>query len=292
MSFPVLSVIVLVEIGLFQFLSTGLTRSLFAVRLGEPPEAISGKVSAYMSRVFRFRFVAGAVLALPALLALCGWPPDSTVRKLMLAAVSVTSAVLFAVGFFLDGRTVRSLVGTLPESGVRRALLEPRTIRRWYAPTWEALPFATLVSTAVFVLWTASGAVRPPIMAWILLGIQAAFVVGALIYTLRFGVSVPNVSMRLASLRDRPETALLLGERLAAREMQYLMLAKIGVSLLLGVSVVHVSLRAGHHAWAPWFSAASWVLVGLLMLAFAAYLVRLMTLIRHTLDEREQPRNG
>ena len=54
----------------------------------------------------------------------------------------------------------------------------------------------------------------------------------------------------------------------------------------------HVALRAQHHELTSWFGTASWVLVGLLMLAFAGYIVRLTALVRRTVQECEPPRNG
>ena len=291
MSFPTLPVIVVAEICLFQFVSIGLTRSLFSVYLGKPPEGISDRVARYLSRVARFRFAIGGLLGLVVLTVLLGWPADPGVRKLVLAVVSVTSALAFGAGFVSDQQTVRSLVKTLPESAVRRASLAPRSIDQWYAPAWEVVPLVILGSTAAFVLWMASTSSLPEV-AWAMLGLQAAFVVGALFYTLRFGSAVPNVSQRVAALRDRPEIAMRLGERLAAREMQYMMLAKNGVALLLGVSVVHAVLRDHHHELTPWLGVASWVLVGLLMLAFAGYIVQVTALVRRTMQDSEQPRTG
>jgi hypothetical protein len=123
---------------------------------------------------------------------------------------------------------------------------------------------------------------------WLLQILQGVFVLGALFYTFRFGLVVPNVLQRLASLRDRPELAMRLGERLAAREIQYLMFAKTAVALLLGVSVVEHGLGALHHEAASLFEVTSWVIVGFLILLFAAYLIRLVALVRHI----SQQQNG
>lgn len=119
-----------------------------------------------------------------------------------------------------------------------------------------------------------------PTEMWVLQILQAAFVLGTLLYTARYGAAVPNVSSRLAMLRDRPEVALEFGERLAAREMQYFMAAKIGVALLLGVSTIEVALKALDHPSVAVAEAVSWVVVGVLVLMFAGFLLQIITLTK------------
>jgi hypothetical protein len=115
---------------------------------------------------------------------------------------------------------------------------------------------------------------------WALQILQAAVVVGGLVYTYRWGTAVPNVSARLATLRDRPELALKFGEQLARREMQYFMGAKIGVALLLGMSTVSVALETLGHSAAQVLDAAEWVIVGLLLVLFVAFTLTIVALTR------------
>jgi hypothetical protein len=277
----VLTFVVIGQIAVFQFLSVGFARSLFTAHLGKLPEPLGSKAAAYLDKARRYRFGLGLVLLLLALASLLGLPPDPQARKLLLVVVSLTSSAAFAFASVSDRRAVRAMRKALPEAGVRRASLQPRSASHWYPSAWEILPIAILVTTVVLAIALGRRLGHIATEMWVLQFLQAAFVIGALLYTSRYGVAVPNVSSRLAMLRDHPEVALEFGERLAAREMRYFMLAKIGVALLLGVSTVEAGLKALDHEAASLLGAVSWVIVGVLLVMFVTFVLQIVTLTKH-----------
>ena len=62
--------------------------------------------------------------------------------------------------------------------------------------------------------------------------------------------------------------------------MQYFMLVKIGVTLLLGVGTVRVALEALEHSAVPLLNAAKWVIIGLLLALFTAFILQIVALTR------------
>jgi hypothetical protein len=291
MSIPFIVLIIIAQIGVFQFGSPAFTRSVFALRLGIPPGPLADDVAAYFRKVTFARFTLGALLCLVALTALLGLPGDPGLRKLLLAIVSVTSSIAFAHAVRRDKQTLRTVSENLAKPSVRRASLEPRSIRRWYNPIWEVAPVAILAATMAFTVWIGYRLVDVPTQIWVYQVLQLVFVIGALIYTSRHGITVPNVSSRLAALRDQPELALRFGESLAAREMKYLMFAKIGVALLLGVDILNVGMRALDHGAASFVGNVSWAITGVLLLAFAGYVAQLVALTKRTMRQTEEPRH-
>jgi hypothetical protein len=238
MSFLALNLVVIGQIVVFQFASVPFTRSVFEARLGDLPHPLSTRSDDYLRKGARYRFALGAVLLVAALACTLGLPSDPQTRKLMLAVVSLISSAAFAIASFRDRRTVNALHRQLPDAGRRRASLRPRSISLWYHTSWEVLPVAVFLVTAGLTAVLARRLDPVPTEMWLLVSLQGAFVIGALLYTYRYGTGVPNVSSRLALFRERPELALEFGERLAEKEMRYFMQAKISVSLLLGVSAV------------------------------------------------------
>lgn len=290
MSTSVLAFIVIGQIAVFQFAAVAFTRSVFAATLGPIAEPTAAKCAAYLRRAGQRRFGLGGVLFALAVAGLLGIPADAGGRKILLAVASLTSAGALGGALFSDRRALRALREALPEGGVRRASLEPRTVSRWYRPIWELVPVAILVATVVLAASLGQRAGHIPARMWVLQILQAVVVVGGLVYTYRRGAAVPNVSARLATLRDRPELALKFGEQLAIREMQYWMGAKIGVALLLGVITVSVALETLEHSAAHVLNATEWVIVGLLLVLFLAYTLTIVTLTRRT--NAAQPKEG
>lgn len=288
MNSSVLALVVIGQIAVFQFAAVAFTRSLFAALLGYPSDPLAGESATYLRKASRYRFILGGVLLVFALASLIGLPADATTRKLLLAVVSLTSSGAFAYASVKDRRAVRSMRKALPESGVRRASLQPRAVSHWYGTAWEILPIAILLATVVLTITLGRRLGYITTKMWVLQILQAAFVIGALVYTIRHGIAVPNVSSRLPMLRDRPELALEFGERLAAREMQYFMVAKIGVTLLLGVGTVHVGLEALEHSAAPLLNAAKWAIIGLLLALFTAFVLHIVALTRRMQSQIQQ----
>ena len=187
----------------------------------------------------------------------------------------------FAAASLIDRRALQTLRDALPNSGIRRASLRPRSPSQWYGRSWEILPVALRLLTLALTITLGYRLGHIPTEMWVLQVVQAAFVMGALLYTVRHAAAVPNVSSRLAMLRDRPEVALEFGERLAAQEMQYFMAAKIGVALLLGVSTLEVGLEALDHPAGAFAGAVTWVVVGVLVVMFGGFHLQMITLTRN-----------
>lgn len=288
MNSHVLTFIVIGQIIIFQFVAVALTRSVFTVTLGNPSGPLLSRVSSYLRKVTWVRTALGAALLILAMTSFLSLITDASARKILLTAVSLASTAIFAAGLIHDRRTVRSMRRELPDAGMKRASLGPRSIADWYQPSWEAVPIALLLATVVLTVIVGLRLGEVPVKMGVLQILQAAFVVGALLYTVRYGIAVPNVSSRLPMLRDRAELALEFGEQLAAREMRYFLLAKIGVTLLLGVHTIRVGLEALHHGAASVLDAGEWIIVAVLLLLFAGYVMQIMTLTRGVLRRVEQ----
>jgi hypothetical protein len=281
MTFPILTIIVIGQIVAFQFLSIAFTRSLFVACLGTPAEPLSSELNDYLNKVRRYRFILGAALLLVVLAIVLGIPADSGVQKIVLAVVSVTSSAAFAMASIMDRRAARAMRDRLPGSERKVASLEPRSVSHWYHLVWEIVPAVILLATLAVTVAVGRRLGQPTTEMWVYQAFQAAFVMGAIFYTYRYGVTVPNTAARLAMLRDHPDVALEFGQRLAAKDMQYFMLAKIGVALLLGVNAVEAGLQALHHSAASILDSVSWVIVSILLVMFAAYVLTIVALTRH-----------
>lgn len=289
MSPNVLAFIVIGQIIVFQFAAVALTRSVFTVILGNPSGSLLDRMTSYLRKVTVFRVALGVVLLILAMTTVLGPFKEPPAGKILLAVVSLISAAAFAAGLIRDRRTARAMRSELHDAGIKRASLGPRSVADWYPPAWEAVPIALLLLTVVLTVSFGFQLQEVPVKMGVFQALQAAFAVGALLYTIRYGIAVPNVSSRLPMLRDRADLALEYGEQLAAREMRYFLSAKIGVTLLLGVATVGVGLKAMHHRAASILDAAEWVIVGALLLLFAAYVFQIVSLTRRVMRRVEQP---
>jgi hypothetical protein len=279
MSHFVLVLVVSVQIALFQFVSIVVTRRLFSMLLSHPNADSTVEAATYLQRIRRQRLTLGTVLLAVTFSGLFPLPAGPGVSAVLLAVASVTSAVAFSVASIQDRRLVESTREVDPGGGIKYASLEPRSLRHWYNPVWEALPIATLLATSVFTIWFGDRLGRIPIAMLIVLALQALFVVVAL---WRTAFHPPGVSSMPRLRCDRPEVALRLAEQLAANEMQFFMIAKVGISLLLAVMSLRIGLKTLDDPAAPSMNFAHWAIVGLLLLTFAGYLVRFMALTKRT----------
>jgi hypothetical protein len=292
MSSPVLALIILGQIVVFQFLSVPFVKGLFAAQLPYPPEGPDGAITDHLGKAKRHRFALGAILLVPLSITFFGLPSDPGMRKLLLAALSLLSSMAFAGASLIDRRALRTFRAQLPDAGVRRASLEPRSPSQWYGRSREIVPVTLVLLTLALAIPLVHRLGHIPTEMWVLQILQAAFVVGALVYTTRQGVAVPNVSSRLALLRDRPEMALEFGEQLAAQEAQYFLAAKIGVALLLGVSTLEAGLKTVGHPAAAVADAVSWVTVGVLVVLYAGFLTRIISLTKSMQRQIGEEVNG
>jgi hypothetical protein len=280
MNLSILALLIMAQVFVFQFAAVAFVRSVFSAVLGNPPEPLASKSALYLGKAGLHRVVLGGVLLLCALATLVGFPGDPTLRKILLAVVSVTSSGAFAWATVNDRRALRSMRDALPDAGVRRASLEPRAVSHWHGLVWDILPIVILLATVVLTIILGRRLGYVTTHMWVMQILQAVFVIGAVAYTFRRGVAIPNVSSRIAMLRDRPELALTFGKRLAAQEMQYFAIAKIGVALLLGISVAEAGLEPLNSPALSVLGVASWVIVGALLVLYAIFVSQIMILTR------------
>ena len=138
MTIAVLSVVVLAQIALFQFMSAFANRSLILQELRSLDGPVPDRLAEHSRRAPIVRMALGTVLGCLALLPLTGLLIGPGFGKLLLVVVSITSAIAFAFANARDRKMMRLLVDHLPGGGVRRASLEPRSLRQWYHPALES----------------------------------------------------------------------------------------------------------------------------------------------------------
>jgi hypothetical protein len=292
MNLLALLVVVLLQIGLFQFLSVFLTRAFPAVTVGgsDLPPRLARSTQRFRRTAGRFRFALGALLALAALIAVIGRVGPGS-GKLFLAGISVLSTAGMIAGYVRDRRTIRSMREQLPGTGIRWASLEPRTLGQQYHPAWEAVPIAVLVLSAAFTAWAVSRGISDgPGMQGIredaalrmiaTLAIQGLAILGLMVLAFHAVLTSSSIGVRLPMFRDRPEAALAVDASLRTAELRYFIAARIGIALLLGFHQVEIAAESWDHPAAPWIEAGGWMLVILLLVLFAGYIQRLVKLSR------------
>ena len=303
MTIAVLSLVVLAQIALFQFVSAIANRSLILQELRSLDDPAPARLAEHSRRAPIVRMVLGTVLGCLALLPLTGLIIGPGLGKLLLVVLSITSAIAFAYANARDRKMMRLLVDHLPGGGVRRASLEPRSLRQWYHPALEAIPIALFVATFLFLvgnpefIMTGQASANTDLSgdrlhALLLFGLQGLIVFGGLYHSLRKGVDVESMATHIPSLRKRPEVALRLGERLAGTQVRYFMFAKIGVALLLGAKVVEKVFEATGNPSASFWDAIGWGLLAVFLVGFFFYLRKVGTLSRRMQQEMDLANNN
>ena len=298
MTMAILALVVLAQIVLFQFIAALAERSIIRQELSSTDSPVPGPVTDHARRAPTVRMALGVVLACLAILPLTGLTGAPATGKVLLAVVSVISAVAFVVALAKDRRIMRLLADAMPGGSVRRASLERRTLSQWYHPAFEAIPIVIFVATALFLITTpglvfaGSNWVDPNVSSershvFVLFGLQGLLVLGALYLSIRKGVDVDSMAQSIPSLRKRPEVSLRLGEQLAGTQLRYFMFAKIGVASLLGAAVVENILEATAHPAAMLWDVFGWGTVGALLVSFFFYLRRVGRISRQMQQEME-----
>jgi hypothetical protein len=294
MTIAILSLMILGQIALFQFLAALANRSIMRqeFRLLEDPP--SDRLTAHVRRAPVFRIGLGVILGGLVLLPLTGYLADPLTAKLLLVGISLTSAVAFALANARDREMMRLLADLAPGGSVRRASLEHRSLRQYYHPLLEVIPILIFVATLIFLV-SVPGLVsagesmftgaRTHILA--LFGLQAVLVFGALYYAQRRGVNVNSMATYIPSLRQRPEVALRLGKELAGTQIRFFIFARIGIAALLGLTIVGKVLVASGDPSAFLWSAIRWGLFGVLLIGFLLYLKRVGRVSRRMQEEME-----
>lgn len=298
MTLTILSLVILSQIALFQFLSALANRSLVRQELrslnGFAPELLVQ----HSRRAPVIRMTIGTILVLISLLPWVGIPGDPGMGKLILAGVSILSAIAFTVANARDRKMMRLLADLSPGGSVRRASLEVRSLRQWYHPAIEAVPIVLFIATLLFLVsapeFVSTGSApgnsalageRTHIL--VLFGLQGLMVFGGLYYSLRKGLDVQTMAAHIPSLRRRPEVALRLGEQMAGTQLRFFMFARIAVVMMLGTKVVEHVLETTGAAGASLWDTAGWGLIGVLLITFFFYLRKVGRISREMQNEME-----
>lgn len=295
MTIAILSIVVLGQIALFQFLAALANRSIMQKEFRLLEESTPERLTDHVRRAPVFRIGIGVILGCLVLLPLTGMLANQTTAKLVLVGVSLASAGAFAFANSRDRKMMRLLAALAPGGSVRRASMEHRSLRQWYHPTLEVIPILLFVATLVFLVSTPSfitegasefSGARTHILA--LLGLQAVLVFGMLYYSQHKGVDVNSMAMYIPSLRQKPEIALRLGEELAGTQIRFFIFARIGIALLLGVTIVGKVLVVSADPGAFLWNIVRWGLLGVLMIGFFFYLKKVGRVSRRMQQVTEQ----
>lgn len=263
-----LLVVVLVQVLVFQVIAAGSSETLpsFLTGVGEPP----GESAREAREWGRGRRLPGLLLlAVAGVAGLAG--ADAAWGKLLLAGVSVTSAILFLVGYVRDRAELVTLGSRLPAPTVRTATLRRSGLGDAYDVRWESLPFVIAGLTLAATLWALADGGGAGLL-W-LPGVQVAVAGAGLIFSRWYARSGPQLSQRVRASLGDPDTALAIDDRLRFAELRALLGVKVGVVLLLALRQAgHVLATRGQDApailaWIEWS-----VILGLLVV-FAGYLL-------------------
>jgi len=290
MTMVVFVVVVLAQIVLFQFIAALANRSIIMEETSQMAGSVPETVANHARIAPIVRMGIGGVLASVALLAVLGLTDDQLTTKILIAGVSVLSAIAFGFGQATDRRVMRDLADAAPSGGVRRASLERRTLGMGYRPALEAIPLVLFVATAIFLLSTTGLSIgsevlgeRPRILVYF--GLQGPLVIAGLYRALRPVVGIASISQYIPSLRKNPEASIRLGEELAGTQLRFLLMAKIGLSALLGTTIVkNVLWATGSTAAATW-STLGWCILAVVMIAFGYYLRRIGKISRRMQEQ-------
>ena len=279
MTIVVLSLVILFQIGLFQFLAVLANRSIFQQELQLLGALAPDRLTNHARRPPVLQLGLGLILGCLVLLPLFGLPSDPVLGKLLLVSVSLISAIGFFFTRARDRAMMSLLIGYTPEGSVRRASLKCRSLRQWYHPAIEAIPIVIFVATLLFLTRVPEfiAADEPAFTAGrmyilTLYGFQGLLVFGAHFYALGKGVDVNSMATYLPSLRRQPEVALRLGEELAGTQVRFFMFMRIGVAALLGTTIVEKVFAAIGNPGVFLWQAIGWGLIGVLLISFFFYL--------------------
>jgi len=286
----ILVFVVLAQIGLFQFLTAVANRSILMEETSRMTHPIPASVTEHAHRAPIVRMGVGVFFTCVVVLAALGPIDNSVTAKILVAGVSVVSAVMFAVGQSHDRRFMRELADSDPDGGVRRASLEPRTFLTWYHPAIEVVPLVVFLATAVFLL-SAMGfgpgsdfkGDRTRILVYF--GLQGAVVAWGLYRCLRPVVGIASIASSIPSLRRHPEETMRLGEQLESTQLKFFVLVKIGISAMAGVLVVKNVLRAVDSAAAASWGVVGWCILGVLVILYGLFFRRVGRITREIQEQ-------
>jgi putative CocE/NonD family hydrolase len=290
-----LFILILVQIAVFQVVAIRMSDSMVGALIGgDPlPESTARRMASFRKRMKREHLILAAALGLLAVLGIVFPSLPRGGRKLVLAGVSLASTALFLVLLVRDGRAVTKIANDLPEPGQRAASLERRSLRRFYSPWLEAIPFlilgATVGLTAALLPAGRAGldastgekllTVRE-LRAWIAPILQATWVVAMLAVTLYQvrGSGCLRLKRRAAD-RD-PLQTVEMDQRLRDLQIRHGFVSKTLVTALIGVVHLRRVVLSATDVHLPALAVLEWVLVAGMLVLFAGYMFSLTHLQR------------
>ncbi|MBD3161435.1 MAG: hypothetical protein GF346_04415 [Candidatus Eisenbacteria bacterium] len=298
---PILFVVVLVQVVLFQFVSVRLARALpdQIVGVDRLADEDRSRIRVFRASAGRGRFLLGGVLAVVLVLAALVLPLDYGTRKVAIAAVSIVSSLALGIGMILDRRRFARITEQLPAPEHRFASLRPRRLTDYVPAPAELLPVAIIGVTILWTFRTMEEIVVPgtgetvslaSVKTWVLPAVQV-LLYGFLTF---LAASRSALSGSFASAAraytDRPAEALERDERQRGREIRYFFWSKSGVVLLLGfLQIRRIALLKGSDT-APELGTAIWILVLILFALFLSYLLRIPGARREAASRRQEAR--
>ena len=290
----VLSLVILVQIALYQIVAALAIRSVMLKEMRLLVSPAPDGVASYIRRAPVQRIILGVILACCTLLPVIGIVSNPTAVAWLLVCSSLVSALAFSHANARDRTMMRRLADCAPGGSVRRASLEPRSLRQWYHPALEAIPVAIFVATLLFLVGVSgfvgadeSGFAGERARILVIFGLQGVIVFGALWYALRKGVDLMSMASYIPSLRRRPEVAHRLGAELAGTQARYFMFARIGIAALLGAGIVERVFKALGNPGAALWDVGGWVILAVLLISFFIYLGKVGRVSRKMQTEME-----
>ena len=277
MKLDLILIVIVLQVLAFQLLSTRLIRALPDLLIGSRnlPEAAARQVAAFKRRAGRTNVFLGILY-----LVACGvlglmLPLDPHDRKLALAAISLLSSATLLTSYLIDRRHVTAIAKEIPDPPIRVAGLGPRSLGTNYPPILEALPIGVLLGTIAATAWADMRFPHPAgLSLWSLPLIQALYIFFTLGLTIRQVRSGSCLTWRARAFQGSPEEGIALEERVHRLEVRFLYLCRVGITLLLGVMQVQQVNAAIGRAPSQLLSAATWVIVTLLIGLLAIYLLK------------------
>ena len=300
MTLGILFLVIFAQILLFQIMAALANRTVMQQELRALDRPAPRALTDHIERAPRLRVTLGVLLGCVAALPLFGIPSDPGLGKLLLALVSVGSAIGFARAQVQDRAMMRLLADQFPGGGLRRASLEPRSLRQWYHPVLEVIPILIFVATGVFLLGATGFGFTDPgstdVVAtggrthvFVLFGLQGLFVFGGLYRSIRKSVDVGSMAQYIPSLRNRPADSLRLGGQLAGTQLRFFMFAKVAIALLLASTIIEHVYEATSQTGAALWDAVGWSMVGVLLIGFFFYLQKVGRISRRAQQEGNRP---
>lgn len=276
--------VVALQVVVFQFLSARFTVTLSEIMVGvrDLPEPVASKLHKFHRRTAVTTRVLGSVLLLAALVLGFLYPAEPHLRKLGLAAVSLASSAAFSVGVLRNRRRMTGIAALLPESGVRSAMLERRSLGRHYPPLWEVVPVVLFVATVALTIWAVPRVSVESAARWDATGrlwfvplFQGTYLLFVYILGFRLATRRVIVPQRSRSFVGTPEQVTALNEALRTLKLRTLLAVKVAVALMFGImQIKRVQLMTFGSA-APWLSSLTWILIAAMLVAFASLAVQM-----------------